>query len=61
MRQASGLSSVLVMNCMKSVDLVFDARVASCLGGLDRVVGGHVADLAVVGWLWQVELTLIGK
>jgi hypothetical protein len=58
MRQASGLSDVLVMSFTKSMHLVFDARVARGLGRLDRLVGAHAV---AVGWLWQVELVLTAK
>ncbi len=47
-RQASGLSSVRVMNCVKLAHRLFDALVASCLGRLDKGVGAHSV---VFGWL----------
>jgi hypothetical protein len=56
--QASCLGGVLVMNCTKRAHLYFDACAASCLGKLDRAVGAHAV---VLGWVWQVELELIGR
>jgi hypothetical protein len=58
MLQASGLRCVLVVNCLKRAHLLFDARIAKCLGWPDRVAGAHAV---VFGWLWQVKLLLIGK
>ncbi len=58
MCKASGLSSVIAMNCTKRAHLGLDARVASCLGRLDSVAGAHAV---VFGWVWQVVLVLIGK
>jgi hypothetical protein len=51
MRQASSLCSVLVMKCTKRERLVFDARVASGLGGLGEVVGAHAGDFGYA-WFW---------